>query len=324
MNKRLKMVLIIGGITVIAAVILTTGIFVVRAMAASGGLSNNGWFGFGMMNRNAAPGTAQTPVPGTNAGGYYGGMTLAPAPRAGVGGYNGGGMMGRNNGGGMMGGTNGGGMMGGYNPGGSANTTPLTVDQAKSAAETYLKGLNNPDLILKEIMVFQNNAYARIIEKSTGVGAMEVLVNPTTLAAFPEYGPDMMWNLKYGPMYNSSTSYGMMGGGYGMTLAPAPRAGVGGANGMMGGVWQNNQGNPPSVSATLPVTPEQAVKAAQQYIDQQFPGSQADPEPDAFYGYYTVDILKDGQPAGMLSVNGYNQQVWYHTWHGSYITGSEY
>ncbi len=273
MNNRLKMILIIGGIIVIAAVILTTGIFVVRAMTANGGSGTNGWFGFGMMNRNTAPGTAQTPVPWTTAGGYYGG-----------------------------------GMMGGYNLGGSANTTPLTVDQARQAVEAYLKGLNNPDLVLKEIMVFQNNAYARIIEKSTGVGAMELLVNPANLAVFPEYGPNMMWNLKYGPMYNSSTYSGMMGG----------------RGGMMGGVWQNNQGNPPSVSAAMPVTPDQAVKAAQQYIDQYFPGSQADPEPDAFYGYYTVDILKDGQPAGMLSVNGYNQQVWYHTWHGSYITGSEY
>ncbi len=290
MNKRLNMILIIGGIIVIAAVILTTGVFVVRAMTASGGLGTSGWFGFGMMNRNAAPGTAQTPVPGNNAGGSYGGM---------MGGYNGGG---------MMGGYNGGGMMGGFNPGGSANTTPLTVDQAKQAVDAYLKGLNNSDLVLKEIIVFQNNAYARIIEKSTGVGAMELLVNPTNLAVFPEYGPNMMWNLKYGPMYNSTTYNGMMGG----------------AGGMMGGVWQNNQGNPPSVSATLPVTADQAVKAAQQFIDQRFPGSQADPEPDAFYGYYTIDILKDGQPIGMLSVNGYNQQVWYHTWHGNYITGSEY
>src|SRR5512146_2541839 len=116
MNKRLNMILIIGGIIVIAAVILTTGIFVVRAMKASGGLSTNGWFGFGMMNRNTAPRTSQTPVPGTNAGGYYGG-----------------GMMGGYNSGGMMDGYNGGGMMGGYLPGGSANTTPLTVDQARQA-----------------------------------------------------------------------------------------------------------------------------------------------------------------------------------------------
>ncbi len=288
MNKRLNMILIIGGIIVIAVVILTSGILVVRAMAASGGLGSNGWFGIGMMNRNAASGAVVTPVPGTNPGSYYGGMM-------------------------------GGGMMGGYQAGGSANTTPLTVDQAKQAVDAYLKGLNNPDLVLKEIMVFQNNAYARVIEKSTGVGAMELLVNSITLAVFPEFGPDMMWNLKYSPMYSSTyanrTGYGMMGGAGDM---------MGGAGGMMGGWAPNTQGNPPSVSAALPVTPEQAVKAAQQYIDQFFPGSKADPEPDAFYGYYTVDILKDSQPAGMLSVNGYNQQVFYHTWHGAYITGSEY
>ncbi len=311
MNKRLNMILIIGGIIVIAAVILTSGILVVRAMAASGGLGSNGWFGFGMMNRNAAAGAAVTPIPGTNPGGYYRGLMM--------GGYNSGGMMGGYNGGGMMGSATGGGMMGGYLAGGSANIAPLTVDQAKQAVDAYLKGLNNPDLVLKEIMVFQNNAYARLIEKSTGVGAMELLVNSTTLAVFPEFGPDMMWNLKYSPMYSSTyanrTGYGMMGGAGDM---------MGGAGGMMGGWAPNTQGNPPSVSAALPVTPEQAVKAAQQYIDQFFPGSKADPEPDAFYGYYTVDILKDSQPAGMLSVNGYNQQVFYHTWHGAYITGSEY
>ncbi len=283
MNRRLNMILIIGGIILIAAVILTTGIFVVRAMAGSGGPGSSGWFGFGMLRRNNASGPALTPVPGTNAGGYYGR--------------------------GMMGGYNGGGMMGGYWQGGSSSATPLTVDQANQAVDTYLNGLNNPDLALKEIMVFQNNAYARVTEKSTGIGAMELLVNPATLAVFPEYGPDMMWNLKYSPMYNSATATGYMGGMM---------------NSMVGGYSPNAQGNPPSVSAAMPVTPEQAVKAAQQFIDQRFPGSQADPEPDAFYGYYTIDILKNGQPVGMLSVNGFNQQIFYHTWHGSYITGSEF
>lgn len=38
-----------------------------------------------------------------------------------------------------------------------------------------------------------------------------------------------------------------------------------------------------------------------------------------FPGYYTMDFLKDGKTAGMLSVNGYTGQVWYHTWHGNFI-----
>ena len=51
-----------------------------------------------------------------------------------------------------------GGMMGnyGYN---NANFTPLTVDQAKVAAEKYLANLNNSDLKIAEIMIFDNNAY---------------------------------------------------------------------------------------------------------------------------------------------------------------------
>ena len=40
----------------------------------------------------------------------------------------------------------------------------------------------------------------------------------------------------------------------------------------------------------------------------------------AFPGYYTTDFLLDGKPAGMLSVNGYTGQVWYHTWHGQFLS----
>src|SRR5512138_1899063 len=52
---------------------------------------------------------------------------------------------------GMMGGR-GQGMMGGYGRPSSGNTSasPLTVDQAKAAAEAYLARLNNSDLRLAE------------------------------------------------------------------------------------------------------------------------------------------------------------------------------
>lgn len=213
------------------------------------------------------------------------------------------GMMG--NGQNMMGGSgmmgNGNNMMGGHTNGSTANTTPLTIDQAKQAVESYMKGLNNSDLEIKEIMIFDNNAYARITEKSTGIGAMELLVDPSSLTVFPEYGPNMMWNLKYGMMGGS----GMMGGN-GM---------MGGRGGMMGGY--NN--TPSIVSAEMTVTPEQALQAAQQYLDQQYPGYKTAEDADPFYGYYTIDILKDGKPTGMLSVNGFSGQVFLHTWHGTFI-----
>lgn len=197
----------------------------------------------------------------------------------------------------MMGGYT---MMGGYNTEGSfanSNTTsvnPLTVDQAKQAVEDYLKNLNNSDLELKEIMIFTNNAYARIVEKSTGIGAMELLVNSSNLLVYPEYGPNMMWNQKYGHM----DGYGMMGGA-----------------GMMGSYFRNSSFVPSQMS----VTPEQTLQIAQQYLDQEYPGYKTATDADPFYGYYTIDIMKDGQPVGMLSVNGNYGQVFLHSWHGSFI-----
>ena len=80
------------------------------------------------------------------------------------------------------------------------NQDPLTLAQAQDAVEKYIATLNNDDLKLAEVMIFDNQAYAEIVEKSTGIGAMEVLVDPATLNVFPEYGPNMMWNLKYGMM----------------------------------------------------------------------------------------------------------------------------
>jgi hypothetical protein len=198
-------------------------------------------------------------------------------------------------------------MMGGYRFGKVQNVKPLTLDQARQAVTAYLARLNNPDLKLKEIMVFDNNAYARISEKSTGIGAMELLVDPVSLSVFPEFGPNMMWNLKYGHM---GGSYGMMGRGYGMM-------GIG--YGMMGYSY-----NAPNLaSGTMTVSSEEALKIAQTYIDQQFPGSQAAKDADPFYGYYTIDFLKNGKPAGMLSVNGFSGEVFLHTWHGTFIEMSE-
>lgn len=183
------------------------------------------------------------------------------------------------------------GMMGGNRFSEPAVTAPITVEQAKQAVEGYLNRLNNLDLELSEVMVFDNNAYARITEKSTGIGAMELLVDPQTLTVFPEYGPNMMWNQKYSHMGGR----GMMGGGFGM----------------MGNVVNN--------STTMTVTSEDALKIAQQYLDRQFPGYQTSSEPDPFYGYFTIEILKDGEPVGMLSVNGYSGEVFLHTWHGNFI-----
>jgi len=210
------------------------------------------------------------------------------------------GMMARNNGRGRM---MGGGMMGGpgYWSSSAADLTPLTIDQATQAAEKYLTGLNNADLKITEVMIFDNNAYVRVVEQSTGIGAFELLVDPDTQAAYPEYGPNMMWNLKYGGLNH----LGMMGG----------------RGGMMGGyAWRTT---PVDVSTEMPVSAQQALETAQKYLDTYLPGTTTAEDADPFYGYYTIDTLREGKIVGMLSINGYNSQVFLHTWHGNFIEMSE-
>ncbi len=168
---------------------------------------------------------------------------------------------------------------------GASGVGRLTLDQAQQAVQTALNRTGDADLAIDEIMEFENNFYAIVKEKSTGIGAFELLVQPQTGAVFPEYGPNMMWN----------TKYGMMG------------------NGMMG-----QRAVSASANARMPVSAAQATQIAQRWLDQNQPGSTTE-APDTFYGYYTLHILKGGAITGMLSVNGSSGQVWYHTWHGAFI-----
>jgi len=185
---------------------------------------------------------------------------------------------------GPMGGTMGG-MMGGYNANPSGQRK--TIDQAVRIAQSYLASFGNPDIALDEIMEFQYNFYALFYEKSTGIRAFEMLVDPYTGQIFPEYGPNMMWN----------TKYGMMGGGM---------------------MWDYGA----SPTASMSVTKDQAKAVAEDYLKTHLLGVTVE-DPDTFYGYYTVHILKDGEIYGMLSVNGYTGQVWYHNWHGAYFQTRE-
>jgi len=68
----------------------------------------------------------------------------------------------------------------------------------------------------------------------------------------------------------------------------------------------------------MTVTPDEAKAIAQQYLDGRFTDTRAG-DVDTYYGYYNIDVLSGEKPFGMLSVNGYSGQVWYHSWHGTYI-----
>ena len=211
---------------------------------------------------------------------------------------------------GMMGGL-GRDMMGGV-LGSPAGVKPLGVDEARSAVGGYLAGVSNPDLQVAEIMIFDNHAYAEVVEASTGIGAFEVLIDPVTLAVYLEPGPNMMWNLKHGHM-GTAGGYGMMGG-WGRSRD---------------GAWTGPGMMPWSGAATvltpdeMPVSALEAITIAQRYLDAHLPEAEAADDADPFYGYYTIHILREGQVSGMLSVNGYGGQVFVHTWHGEFAAMSE-
>jgi len=78
-----------------------------------------------------------------------------------------------------------------------------------------------------------------------------------------------------------------------------------------------------AATAEMPVTADKAAEYAQRWLDTNIAGAKAE-EPDTFYGYCTLDISMNGSTYGMLSVNGYSGDVWYHTWHGQSITSVEY
>jgi hypothetical protein len=233
----------------------------------------SGGAGLALGRRSGGPMTG----PGLNGSGYGSGMMSS-------GGTPFGGFMQRNmmNGelpggspGGMMGGGTGGMMLGtsGGTPTGGAS---ITLDQARQAVQSSLDRLGNPDLAIDEVMEFQDNFYALVIEKSTGRGAFELLVTKSSGTVTPEYGPNMLWN----------TKYGMIG-------------------------WQRD-------AKEMTVSAEQATALATAWLTQNQPGV-ATEAPDTFYGYYTIHLTKDGSIVGMLSVNGYTGQIWYHTWHGAFI-----
>ncbi len=194
MNKKT-----IASIAALLIVLGAAGLALARPTTANGGFWN------GMMGglNNGINGMMGTGMMG--AGNGYGGMMGSGMMGSGngYGGMMGSGMMGGGNGyGGMMSQFAGNGTAGGCGgtTGVSGNATPITIEEAKGSVEKYLAKTGNTDLEIAEVIEFDNHFYAGIKEKSTGKYALELLVNRYTGSVFPEMGPNMMWNTKYGHM----------------------------------------------------------------------------------------------------------------------------
>jgi hypothetical protein len=165
----------------------------------------------------------------------------------------------------------------------ATSASSLTINQAVDIAKTYVASLNNPDLAVKEV---EDNFYVVVGEKSTGNGAFELLINKANGIVRPEPGPNMMWNTQYS----------------------------------FGAGWCNWARGTTTASPT--VTIEQAKANAQQYLNTYIAGTTTG-DITSFPGHYTVEVLSNGSPYGMLSVNSFSGQVWYHNWHGAFIQEQE-
>ncbi len=73
----------------------------------------------------------------------------------------------------------------------------ISLDAAAEKAEAYAAEMGS-EFRVAEVMEFERNFYAVIVEKDSGRGAVEVLIDPYSGTITAEPGPNMMWNGKYG------------------------------------------------------------------------------------------------------------------------------
>lgn len=236
-----------------------------------------------------------------------------------------------------------GGMMGGaygQNSNLSNNTgDKLDLSVLKQNVEHYISNYNE-DLMIGDIFIYEDtDYYFSIMEKGTSKGAMELLVNPYTGTVYQEFGPNMMWNLKYGMMGtgnmmglgNSSYFGNMMGNGNSSNFGTMMGLGNNSYAGNMMGFsnrWANMQSygfsnnllDEKNLSTDSTLTLEEAKVLAEKYIASNYSSEYSiENDAHAFYGYYTFHLDKNDSAAGMLSVNGLTGAVWFHTWHGTII-----
>jgi len=198
-------------------------------------------------------------------------------------------------------------------PTGGTVGQPLSIAQAQDVAGQFLTA-QAPGLVAFHIMEFTNNFYVAAKEQATGQGAFEFLIDRYRGFVHPE-PQSMMLNTKYGHMtFWGGSGSGMMG--YGRMWGGAGFGSGMMGSGMMGGSWSGGSGT--EQPGGTPLTLAQARAQAQRFLDARLAGTKTD-EAITFPGYYTIDVERNGHPVGMLSVNAYFGQVWYHSWHATFI-----
>lgn len=136
-------------------------------------------------------------------------------------------------------------------------------------------------------------------------------------------GDNGMEGMDHGSMSGNSGDSGNNGNMNGMDHGNSSSDGnMNGMSGMegMSGMMGSGSVDDKATTADMTIKSTDAGSSAQKYAAAQFPGSSIS-NPDMFYGYYTVDIMKDGRVLALLSVDGYSGKVWLQAWPGSYLGG---
>ncbi len=88
-------------------------------------------------------------------------------------------------------------MMGGMMPLYYSNARPTTQDEALRSMESFARQYGS-NVEVEDFMAFSSNYYAILKDAASGQGLAEVLVDRYSGSAYPEPGPNMMWNTRFG------------------------------------------------------------------------------------------------------------------------------
>jgi hypothetical protein len=207
---------------------------------------------------------------------------------------------------GMMGGAFGGYGGGGAGANGTAVPSAAQLTHVRREVNGWLAKSRFTGFSVAEVMAFTNNDYVSVRDPHS-LPAFELLTDLHTNWLMEE-PPSMMWNTRYGAM-----------GDFGSRVTPM----IGGF--MMGGSWNSWYGT----GAGAVTTTVQAVSVANKWLAKADPGEQVAADMGGtgmgkFPGYFTFDTVENGKTYGMLSVNATTGIVWYHGWHGTFLSERDF
>jgi hypothetical protein len=205
---------------------------------------------------------------------------------------------------------------------GSASSNPARVTPSPAElatvhdrVEQWLGSAGFSGFRVSVVMAFTNNDYAAVNGKD-GKPAFELIVAPNKSWLMEELA-SMMWNTRYGLLADTSGTprinsvWGMIGGANMMGSAWGMLGGTGTKGGST--AWYGNgSGKVTSL--------KRAIAVADKWLAKARPGESAEKDGRFFPGYFTMDLTRSGKTAGMLSVNASTGAVWYHGWHGTFLS----